>query len=128
MARRMAELPKGCRITDHISLGVIIQAFPMSKVKDVLARTGKAGRRQRDLPANVMVYYVIALALYLQVSYREVLRCLLEGLPGWLSRARHCRSPASRGFLRRAAAWALSLGRSPASSPARSLHARSRKA
>ena len=39
--------------------------------------------RQRDLPAHVVVYYVIALALYMQSSYREVLRCLLEGLQ-WL--------------------------------------------
>jgi hypothetical protein len=30
-----------------------------------------------------MVYYVIALALYMEVSYGEVLRCLLEGLE-WL--------------------------------------------
>src|SRR5208282_6463760 len=29
------------------------------------------------------VYYVIALALYMQSSYREVLRCLLEGVQ-WL--------------------------------------------
>jgi hypothetical protein len=31
----------------------------------------------------VVVYYVIALALYMQSSYREVLRCLLEGVQ-WL--------------------------------------------
>jgi len=31
-----------------------------------------------------VVYYVIALALYMQSSYREVLRCLLEGV-AWLS-------------------------------------------
>jgi hypothetical protein len=31
----------------------------------------------------VVVYYVIALALYMRSSYREVLRCLLEGLQ-WL--------------------------------------------
>ena len=30
-----------------------------------------------------MVYYVMALALFMEVSYREVLRCLLEGL-AWL--------------------------------------------
>jgi hypothetical protein len=30
-----------------------------------------------------VVYYVIALALYMQSSYREVLRCLLEGIQ-WL--------------------------------------------
>ena len=45
--------------------------------------TGKASLRQRDLPAHVVVYYVIALALYMQASYREVLRCLLEGIQ-WL--------------------------------------------
>jgi hypothetical protein len=39
--------------------------------------------RERDLPAHVVVYYVIALALYMRSSYREVLRCLLEGVP-WL--------------------------------------------
>ena len=30
-----------------------------------------------------MVYYAIALALYMQSSYREVLRCVLEGVQ-WL--------------------------------------------
>jgi len=39
--------------------------------------------RQRDLPMDVMVYYVIALGLFMPASYEEVLRCLVEGL-GWL--------------------------------------------
>jgi len=42
-----------------------------------------ASLRERDLPAHVVVYYAIALALYMQSSYREVLRCLLEGVQ-WL--------------------------------------------
>ena len=83
MARTVAALPKGTRITDYISLGVITKTFPLAKVKAVVAAAGKASRRQRDLPAHVVVYYVIALALYMQVSYREVLRCLLEGIR-WL--------------------------------------------
>jgi hypothetical protein len=49
----------------------------------VLSSTGKSSVRQRDLPAQVVVYYVIALALYMQSSYREVLRCLLEAVQ-WL--------------------------------------------
>jgi hypothetical protein len=49
----------------------------------VLSNTGKSSIRQRDLPAQVVVYYVIALALYMQSSYREVLRCLLEAVQ-WL--------------------------------------------
>jgi hypothetical protein len=83
MARTVAELPKGTRITDYISLGVLATAFPLPQVEAALAAQNKASRRQRDLPAHVVVYYVIALALFMQASYREVLRCLLEGLT-WL--------------------------------------------
>lgn len=83
MARTVAELPKGSRITDYISLGVVAKSFPLATVKSVLASTGRGSMRQRDLPAHVVVYYVIALALFMQSSYREVLRCLLEGIQ-WL--------------------------------------------
>jgi len=83
MARTLATLPEGSRITDYISLGVITKAFPLPHVRAVLASTGTASQRERDLPAHVMVYYAIALGLYMQSSYREVLRCLLEGVQ-WL--------------------------------------------
>src|SRR5882724_7257732 len=83
MARTVASLPEGSRITDSISLGVIAKTFPVRKIHSVLAATGTASVRQRDLPAHVVVYYVIALALYMHSSYREVLRCLLEGVQ-WL--------------------------------------------
>jgi hypothetical protein len=62
---------------------VIAKFFPLEKVHGVLQRTGRASVRERDLPAHVVVYYVIALALYMRSSYREVLRCLLEGVQ-WL--------------------------------------------
>jgi transposase IS4-like protein/DDE family transposase len=83
MARTVAALPAGSRITDYISLGVVARFFPVEKVREVLKETGRASVRQRDLPAHVVIYYVIALALYMRSSYREVLRCLLEGLQ-WL--------------------------------------------
>jgi hypothetical protein len=76
-------LPAGSRITDYISLGVIAKFFPVEKIHDVLEQTNRASVRERDLPAHVVVYYVIALALYMRSSYREVLRCLLEGVQ-WL--------------------------------------------
>ena len=80
MARTLAALPEGSRITDYISLGVITKIIPVQRVHAVLAATGTASLRERDLPAHVVVYYAIALALYMQSSYREVLRCWLEGL------------------------------------------------
>ena len=83
MARTLAALPTGSRITDYMSLGVVTRLFPAGKVREALKETGRASVRERDLPAHVMVYYVIALALYMNSSYREVLRCVLEGIQ-WL--------------------------------------------
>src|ERR687897_3620013 len=83
MAGVPAGLPAGVRLSDHISLGVIARAVPPARVHQVLAETGRASERERDLPAQVMVHYAIALALYMGSSTREVLRCLLEGLR-WL--------------------------------------------
>ena len=83
MPRTIATLPAGSRITDYVSLGVVAKTFPLDRIHAVLAATGKESVRQRDLPAHVAVYYVIALALYMHSSYREVLRCLLEGIQ-WL--------------------------------------------
>ena len=45
MARTIAELPAGSRITDHISLGVIAKTFPLAKVRAVLAATSKSSVR-----------------------------------------------------------------------------------
>ena len=83
MARTLATLPVGNRITDYISLGVIAKFFPAEKVRAVLEKTKRASIRERDMPAHVAVYYVITLALYMNSSYGEVLRCLLEGIR-WL--------------------------------------------
>jgi hypothetical protein len=83
MARTVAALPAGSRITDYISLGVVAKFFPIEKIHEILEQTKRASVRERDLPAHVVVYYVIALALYMRSSYREVLRCLLEGVQ-WL--------------------------------------------
>ena len=83
MARTVAGLPEGTRLTDFISLGALAAKFPLATIHRILEETGRQSQRQRQLPAHVMVYYVIALALYMQVSYGEVLRCLVEGLE-WL--------------------------------------------
>ena len=72
MAGASAGLPAGVRLSDHISLGLIARAFPPDQVRRVLSETGRASERERDLPAQVMVYYAIALALYMGSSTREV--------------------------------------------------------
>jgi len=84
MARTLAPLPQGSRISDYISLGVIAKTFPPRRIQAVLSAAGKASKRQGDLPAQVALCCVIALSLYMQSSCRAVLQCLLEGMQ-WLA-------------------------------------------
>ena len=83
MARTAAVSPSGVRISDHVTLGVLTTTVMAALIDSVLAGTGRQSQRQRQLSARLMVYYVVALALYAQASYDEVLRCLFEGLE-WL--------------------------------------------
>ena len=84
MSRTQAVLPGGPRLSDYLSIGVIAQVYPIAAVREALASCGRDSRRRRDLPAEAMMYYVVALGLFRSVSAREVLRCLLEGLR-WVS-------------------------------------------
>ena len=45
MARTVASLPAGSRITDYISLGVLAKTFPLDKVMAVIAAAGKSNQR-----------------------------------------------------------------------------------
>jgi len=77
------------RLSDHISLGVLTRVFPPELVDRVVAEAGRTERRHRLLPARVVVYYVLALALFSQSSYEEVMRMLVDGLSwqaGWARR------------------------------------------
>jgi hypothetical protein len=74
------------RLSDHISLGVLTRVFPPELVDRVVADAGRTEQRHRLLPARVVVYYVLGLALFSQSSYEEVIRNLVEGLSwadGW---------------------------------------------
>ena len=66
-----------------VHLGVLTATVPGDLIDAVLGDTGQQSRRYRQLPARLMVYYVMTLVLYAQASYGEVLRCLLEGVR-WL--------------------------------------------
>ena len=61
MARTVAALPAGSRITDYISLGVIAKFFPAESIHAILKETNRESIRERDLPAHVVVYYTQSL-------------------------------------------------------------------
>ena len=84
MARTKATFTGGMRLSDYLSVSVIAQVYPRNTVRAALRSQGRDSQRRRDLPAEVMVYYVIVMALFRAVSTREVLRCLVDGLR-WVS-------------------------------------------
>ena len=67
------------RLSDHISLGVLTRVFPPEVIDEVLEECGRVEVRHRLLPARVVVYYVLGLALFSTCSYEEVMRMLVAG-------------------------------------------------
>ena len=64
-------LPSPPPITDRIALGALTSTFPPELVDGVIEQTGRAEQRRRLLPARVVVYFVLALALYSHAAYER---------------------------------------------------------
>jgi hypothetical protein len=74
----------GGRLTDWVSLGVLAAFVPRDAVDDAVAAAGKQARRSDGkLPPHVMVYFVMALALFAGDDYEEVAARLTETLTAW---------------------------------------------
>jgi len=74
----------GGLLTDWVSLGVLASSVPRDVVDEAIAEAGKGARRARGkLPPHVMVYFVMALALFADDDYEEVAARLTETLRGW---------------------------------------------
>jgi len=67
------------QVGEVLSIGAFLRTYPVGKVKAILKETGKSSIRERAMPNHVVVYYVLALAMFMTDSYREVMRYLLEG-------------------------------------------------
>jgi Insertion element 4 transposase N-terminal/Transposase DDE domain len=77
------------RLSDHVALGVLTRTFPPELVDSILAELGRGEQRHRLLPARLVTYYVLAMALFSSAGYEEVMRNLVEGLAwesGWAQR------------------------------------------
>jgi hypothetical protein len=67
------------KLTDRIGIGVLARLVPRDLVDEVLAETGRREKRARLLPAHVVVYFVMAMAVF-RDGYEEVMRRLTGGL------------------------------------------------
>ena len=72
------------RLSDLVSVGVLTRVFPPELVDEVIVASGRTEQRNRSLPARVMAYFSIGMALYSEGSYEDVLGQLTDGL-AWAS-------------------------------------------
>jgi hypothetical protein len=71
-------------LTDLISLGVLAASVPRDVVDAAVVASGRAARRAGGkLPPHVMVYFAMALALFAEDDYEEVMARLSQTLAGW---------------------------------------------
>ena len=67
------------RLSDLVSVGVLTRVFPPELVDEVIAEAGRTEQRHRSLPARVMAYFAMGMALYSEGSYEDVLALLTDG-------------------------------------------------
>ena len=77
--------PSDRRLSDHVAIGLLTRVFPPAVLDEVIATSGWTEQRHRTLPARVVAYFAIAMALYADGSYEDVLAQLTDGL-AWSSR------------------------------------------
>src|SRR6202034_60873 len=69
---------------DWISLGVLASWVSRDAVEEAVEEAGKTAKRKSGkLPPQVMVYFVMALALFADEDYEEVWTRLTEALADW---------------------------------------------
>jgi hypothetical protein len=86
------------RLSDLVSVGVLTRVFPPALVDRVIAEVGRTELRHRSLPARVMAYFSIGMALYSEGSYEDVLAQLTDGL-SWASGWQDSYSPPSKSAI-----------------------------
>ena len=67
-------------LSEYLSVGVIAKIFPMRVIQAALRDCNRLSRRRRELSAEAVMYYVIALGLFRTLPASAVLESLAEGL------------------------------------------------
>ena len=70
------------RLSDLVSVGLLTRVFSPDVVDEEIAAWGRTEQRHRALPARVMAYFAMGLALHSEGSYEDVMALMTDGL-GW---------------------------------------------
>jgi hypothetical protein len=63
-----------------VSVGLLTRVFPPQVVDEVIVESGRKEQRHRSLPARVMAYFAVGMALHSEGSYEDVLALMTDGL------------------------------------------------
>lgn len=86
-------------LVDQISLGVLTNSVSRDAVETAIGLHGKQPKRRGGtLPAHVMMYFVVAMALFANADYEGVMRKLVGPLRLWKSWDPSWRLPTSGGI------------------------------
>ena len=81
MARAGWKKPEtATRLSDLVSVGLLTRVFPPDVVDEVIAGCDRTEQRSRSLPARVMAYFAMGMALHSEGSYEDVLALMTDGL------------------------------------------------
>jgi hypothetical protein len=80
MARTKKIIADATNVAHHISIGLLSTICPMSLVDEVLKQFNKASKRISVMPANLVVYFVMAMALWRDPPVEEVMKIVSTGL------------------------------------------------
>ncbi|MCW5824196.1 MAG: transposase domain-containing protein [Cyanobacteria bacterium TGS_CYA1] len=83
---------------DMYSVGLFMRMFPNKTVKAALKESEAESIRERCFPNHIVVYYVLALSMFMKASYREVMRNLLEGAQSLRGKLRLIKAPNKSGI------------------------------
>jgi len=66
------------KVAGQLSFAALTKALPRAIVDEEIDKANRKQKRDRRLPARLMVYYTLAMCVYSQIGVQEVLRWVLE--------------------------------------------------
>jgi hypothetical protein len=98
-------------LPDAIKIGTLTRLVPRELVDEVTASLDRTEIRRNKLPARVVVYFVMALALFYGEAYEEVMQKPAEGLNTWVPGGATGRCPRQARCARPDSGWGRSDAR-----------------
>jgi hypothetical protein len=78
MGRNRKDMGSRSKVAGQLSFAALARTLPRGLVDEQLDKAGRKHKRDRLLPAHLMVYYTLAMCVYSQIGVEEVLRWVLE--------------------------------------------------